>query len=79
MQVFQTESKIIITCNKRLSGYLQQEVEALGRACAVRAVPSRRGSTLDADDTVLRAASRSVSLVRPGVQGRVPLCGVKSG
>jgi putative N6-adenine-specific DNA methylase len=30
MQVFQTESKIIITCNKRLSGYLQQEVEALG-------------------------------------------------
>lgn len=30
MNVFQTESKIIITCNKRLSGYLQQEVEALG-------------------------------------------------
>jgi putative N6-adenine-specific DNA methylase len=30
MQVFQTESKIIITCNKRLSSYLQQEVEALG-------------------------------------------------
>ena len=30
MQVFQTESKIIITCNKRLSVYLQQEVEALG-------------------------------------------------
>ena len=30
MQVFHTESKIIITCNKRLSGYLQQEVEALG-------------------------------------------------
>ncbi|OKS89178.1 THUMP domain-containing class I SAM-dependent RNA methyltransferase [Mucilaginibacter polytrichastri] len=30
MQVFQTESKIIITCNKRLSPYLQQEVEALG-------------------------------------------------
>ncbi|MDN3551329.1 THUMP domain-containing class I SAM-dependent RNA methyltransferase [Mucilaginibacter aquaedulcis] len=30
MQVFHTESKIIITCNKRLSPYLQQEVEALG-------------------------------------------------
>jgi putative N6-adenine-specific DNA methylase len=30
MQVFHTENKIIITCNKRLSSYLQQEVEALG-------------------------------------------------
>jgi len=30
MQVFHTESKIIITCNKRLSPYLQLEVEALG-------------------------------------------------
>ena len=30
MQVFHTESKIIITCNKRLSPYLQQEVEDLG-------------------------------------------------
>jgi putative N6-adenine-specific DNA methylase len=30
MQVFQTENKIIITCNKRLSAYLQQEVEDLG-------------------------------------------------
>src|SRR6201996_1029017 len=30
MQVFHNESKIIITCNKRLSPYLQQEVEALG-------------------------------------------------
>ena len=30
MQVFHTESKIIITCNNRLSPYLQQEVEALG-------------------------------------------------
>jgi putative N6-adenine-specific DNA methylase len=30
MQVFHTESKIVITCNKRLSPYLQQEVEALG-------------------------------------------------
>ncbi|WDF55181.1 THUMP domain-containing class I SAM-dependent RNA methyltransferase [Mucilaginibacter sp. KACC 22063] len=30
MQVFQTESKIIITCNKRLSPYLQQEVTELG-------------------------------------------------
>jgi len=30
MQVFQNESKIIITCNKRLAPYLQQEVEALG-------------------------------------------------
>ena len=30
MQVFHNESKIIITCNKRLSPYLKQEVEALG-------------------------------------------------
>src|ERR1700744_7722 len=30
MQVFHTERKIIITCNKRLSPYLQQEVEELG-------------------------------------------------
>ncbi len=30
MQVFHNQSKIIITCNKRLSGYLQQEVEDLG-------------------------------------------------
>jgi putative N6-adenine-specific DNA methylase len=30
MQVFHNESKIIITCNKRLSPYLQDEVEALG-------------------------------------------------
>jgi putative N6-adenine-specific DNA methylase len=30
MQVFHTNSKIIITCNKRLSPYLQQEVEELG-------------------------------------------------
>lgn len=30
MQVFHTESKIVITCNKRLSAYLQQEVEELG-------------------------------------------------
>ncbi|WP_026897199.1 THUMP domain-containing class I SAM-dependent RNA methyltransferase [Daejeonella oryzae] len=30
MQVFHTKSKIVITCNKRLSPYLQQEVEALG-------------------------------------------------
>lgn len=30
MEVFHTESKIIITCNKRLSPYVQQEVEQLG-------------------------------------------------
>jgi putative N6-adenine-specific DNA methylase len=30
MQVFHTESKIVITCNKRLSPYLQAEVEGLG-------------------------------------------------
>ena len=30
MQVFHTERKIIITCNKRLSPYLQKEVEDLG-------------------------------------------------
>jgi len=30
MQVFHTKNKIIITCNKRLSPFLQAEVEALG-------------------------------------------------
>ncbi|HZY36552.1 MAG TPA: class I SAM-dependent RNA methyltransferase [Mucilaginibacter sp.] len=30
MQVFNTESKIVITCNKRLSPYLEKEVEDLG-------------------------------------------------
>jgi len=30
MQVFHTENKIIITCNKRLAPYLQHEVEELG-------------------------------------------------
>lgn len=30
MQVFHNKSKVIITCNKRLSPYLQNEVEALG-------------------------------------------------
>lgn len=30
MQVFQNKSKIVITCNKRLAPYLQQEVETLG-------------------------------------------------
>ncbi|MDQ7949136.1 MAG: class I SAM-dependent RNA methyltransferase [Pedobacter sp.] len=30
MPVFQTKSKVIITCNKRLSPYLQEEVQALG-------------------------------------------------
>jgi len=30
MQVFQTKSKVIITCNKRLSSYLQDEVTDLG-------------------------------------------------
>ncbi|MES2276973.1 MAG: class I SAM-dependent RNA methyltransferase [Bacteroidota bacterium] len=30
MQVFHTESKIVITCNKRLSSYLEQEVTELG-------------------------------------------------
>ena len=30
MQVFHTESKIIVTCNKRLSSYLQLEIESLG-------------------------------------------------
>lgn len=30
MQVFHIESKIIITCNKRLSSYLEKEVEELG-------------------------------------------------
>jgi putative N6-adenine-specific DNA methylase len=30
MEVFHTESKVVITCNKRLSPYLQKEVEELG-------------------------------------------------
>ncbi|MGN6639984.1 MAG: THUMP domain-containing class I SAM-dependent RNA methyltransferase, partial [Mucilaginibacter sp.] len=30
MEVFHTESKIIVTCNKRLSPYLQKEIEDLG-------------------------------------------------
>src|SRR5690554_5291522 len=30
MEVFNNKSRIIITCNKRLSPYLQQEVEELG-------------------------------------------------
>ena len=30
MEVFHTESRIVITCNKRLSPYLQKEVEDLG-------------------------------------------------
>ncbi|TFB34150.1 THUMP domain-containing class I SAM-dependent RNA methyltransferase [Pedobacter alluvionis] len=32
MQVFHNKSKVIITCNKRLSPYLQEEVTALGYA-----------------------------------------------
>ena len=39
MQVFQTKSKVIITCNKRLSPYLQAEVIALGYDI-VRAFPT---------------------------------------
>jgi putative N6-adenine-specific DNA methylase len=30
MEVFHTESRVVITCNKRLSSYLQREVEELG-------------------------------------------------
>ena len=30
MQVFHTKSKVILTCNKRLSGYLAEEVKSLG-------------------------------------------------
>jgi 23S rRNA G2445 N2-methylase RlmL len=39
MQVFETKSKVIITCNKRLSPYLQAEVSALGYDI-VRAFPT---------------------------------------
>jgi 23S rRNA G2445 N2-methylase RlmL len=39
MQVFQTKSKVIITCNKRLSTYLQDEVSALGYTI-VRSFPT---------------------------------------
>ena len=38
-QVFHTKSKVIITCNKRLSTYLQAEVEELGYTI-VRAFPT---------------------------------------
>ena len=30
MKIFETESKIIITCSNRIAPYLQKEVEALG-------------------------------------------------
>ena len=39
MQVFETKSKVIITCNKRLSPYLEAEVTALGYDI-VRAFPT---------------------------------------
>lgn len=39
MQVFHNKSKVIITCNKRLSPYLQQEVNNLGYTI-VRAFPT---------------------------------------
>lgn len=38
-QVFHTKSKVIITCNKRLSSYLQAEVEELGYSI-VRSFPT---------------------------------------
>jgi putative N6-adenine-specific DNA methylase len=67
MQVFHTESKIIITCNKRLSPYLQQEVEALGFT-PVRVFPTGIELLGTVTDTIalnlnLRCASQVLYLI----------------
>jgi len=68
MQVFHTESKIIITCNKRLSVYLQTEVEALGFT-PVRVFPTGielKGTVNDciALNLNLRCASQVIYLIK---------------
>jgi putative N6-adenine-specific DNA methylase len=68
MQVFHTESKIIITCNKRLSTYLQQEVEELGFT-PVRVFPTGvelLGTVTDciALNLSLRCASQVLYLIK---------------
>ena len=62
MQVFQTKSKVIITCNKRLSPYLQDEVTALGYEI-VRAFPTGVELNITLTETIklnlnLRCASQ---------------------
>ncbi len=68
MQVFHTESKIIITCNKRLSPYLQQEVEELGFT-PVRVFPTGIELLGTVTDTIalnlnLRCASQVLYLIK---------------
>jgi len=68
MSIFQTESKIIITCNKRLSTYLQQEVEELGFT-PVRVFPTGIELKGTVNDTValnlnLRCASQVLYLLK---------------
>jgi putative N6-adenine-specific DNA methylase len=68
MQVFHTESKIIITCNKRLSPYLQAEVEELGFK-PVRVFPTGVELKGTVNDTIalnlnLRCASQVLYLLK---------------
>src|ERR1700710_3087335 len=68
MSIFQTESKIIITCNKRLSAYLQQEVEELGFT-PVRVFPTGIELKGTLNDCIplnlnLRCASQGIYLVK---------------
>lgn len=68
MQVFHTESKIIITCNKRLSVYLQKEVEELGFT-PVRVFPTGVELLGTVNDCValnlnLRCASQVIYLIK---------------
>jgi len=62
MEVFNTPNKVIITCNKRLSPYLQQEVKELGFDI-VRAFPTGVELKISVNDTIklnlnLRTASQ---------------------
>src|SRR6202000_2248239 len=68
MQVFHTESKIIITCNKRLSIYLQHEVEELGFT-PVRVFPTGIELSGTVNDCIalnlnLRCASQVIYLIK---------------
>src|SRR5471030_1055094 len=68
MQVFHTESKIIITCNKRLSIYLQHEVEELGFT-PVRVFPTGIELQGTVNDSIalnlnLRCASQVIYLIK---------------
>ncbi|MFA4979650.1 MAG: class I SAM-dependent RNA methyltransferase, partial [Sphingobacterium sp.] len=51
MEVFNTPNKVIITCNKRLSPYLQQEVKELGFDI-VRAFPTGVELKVSINDTI---------------------------